>query len=86
MISNIRIEVQNTSDEKVVDTKPWPLDCSRMDEVTRPKLYHLDSCSIRLPVFKTVFVLGLSTIKIKTLFSGSSEVGKLASLVLSRAC
>ena len=38
-----------------------------MDEVARPKFYHLNSFSTVLPDFRTVFVSALTPIKIKTL-------------------
>ena len=45
----------------------WLVDCCKMDEVTLPKLYHLDSWSFTLSDSKTVLVLALATSKIKTL-------------------
>ena len=52
-----------------------------LDEFARAKLYHLDSCSIQLLDFKTVFVWTLAMIKIETLiFLGSWEVSRLALL------
>ena len=64
-------------------TITYTLDCCKMDEVTRPKLYHLSSCSIQLPDSKSFFFCSSNDKNQNPYFSGSWEVGKLASIVLS---